>query len=116
MSDEIQSTTSDHVQKTSGLAIVSLVCGVLGLTFLPLLGALVAVITAPLAKKEIRESDGTMSGWEIAQAGQILGWIGIGLSVIILCCITVLVIIPLSFVVPIFRDSYYYWLVCIPFQ
>jgi hypothetical protein len=67
------------------MAIISLVAGILGLTFLPFVGSVVAVITAPMAKKEIAASGGTLGGEGLATAGQILGWIGIGLSVLGLC-------------------------------
>jgi hypothetical protein len=73
----------------SSLAIVSLIAGVLGLTLFPLIGSIIAVITGPMAKKEIRESAGTLSGEGLATAGMILGWIGIGLSVFGLCIVGV---------------------------
>ncbi len=78
----------------SSMAIVSLVAGILGLTFFPLVGSIVAVITAPMAIKEIRESGGALGGEGLATAGQILGWIGIGLSVLGLCIGGVVLAIP----------------------
>jgi hypothetical protein len=67
------------------MAIVSLIAGILGLTFFPLLGCIVAIITGSMAKKEIRESSGALGGDGMATAGLVLGWIGIGLSLIGLC-------------------------------
>ncbi len=71
--------------KNSTLAIVSLVTGILGI---PCCGcfilAIVAAITGYLAKKEIAESNGTKTGAGMAQAGFILGIIGIVLGVIAL--------------------------------
>lgn len=78
----------------SSMAIVSLVAGILGLTFFPVIGSIVAVITAPMAKKEIRESGGALGGEGLAKAGQILGWIGIALSVLGLCIGGVILAIP----------------------
>jgi hypothetical protein len=69
----------------SSMAIISLVAGILGFTFFPLLGSIVAVITGPMAKKEIAESAGSLNGEGMAQAGLVLGWIGIALSVIGIC-------------------------------
>jgi hypothetical protein len=69
----------------SNLAIISLITGILGLTILPLLGSVVAVVTGQMAKREIRDSGGTLGGDGIASAGLILGWIGVGLSVLGLC-------------------------------
>jgi hypothetical protein len=69
----------------STMAIVSLIAGVLGLTFLPTIGSIVAVITGTMARKEIRESAGAIGGDGMAVAGLVLGWIGVGLLVIGLC-------------------------------
>jgi len=78
----------------STLALVSLITGILGLTFIPLLGSIVAVITGPMAQKEITESHGTLGGEGLAKAGIILGWIGIGLGIIGICIGGFLIAIP----------------------
>jgi hypothetical protein len=82
----------------SSMAIVSLVAGILGLTIVPTLGSIVAVITGIMAKNEIRTSRGTLSGEGMAKAGVILGWIGIALTVIGVCFFGVLVLLPLLLV------------------
>ena len=74
--------------QNSTMALVSLIAGILGLTMIPFLGSIVAVITGPMAKREIAESGGTLAGENLAQIGMILGWIGIGLGAIG-CCIFV---------------------------
>lgn len=66
----------------SSLAIASLVTGILGWTLIPLLGSIAAIITGHLAKKEIRESHGTLNGNSMATAGLILGYIQIGFVVL----------------------------------
>ena len=68
-------------QPNSTMAIVSLVSGILGWSFIPLLGSLIAIITGHMAKKEIRESAGTLGGNGLATAGLILGYIAIGLTI-----------------------------------
>jgi len=100
-------------RQNSGLAVASLVSGVLGVTFLPFLGSIAAVITAPMAKKEIRESDGMLAGEDMAKVGQILGWIGIALFGFALCCCAIIFAIPILAALGIFVDrlSTYYWLV-----
>jgi hypothetical protein len=60
--------------RTSSLAIVSLVAGILGWSLLPLVGTLAAIITGHMARKEIRASAGTLEGDGLAVAGLILGW------------------------------------------
>ena len=85
MTDEISTQIESPSNATSNLAVISLVAGVLGLTFFPLLGSIVAVITGPMAKKEIIESGGELSGDGMATAGMVLGWIAIALMVLGLC-------------------------------
>ena len=80
--------------QNSSMAVVSLIAGILGLTLFPVLGSIVAVITGPMAKKEIAASPGTVGGEGLAQAGIIMGWIGIGLTVVGLCVGGVLIAIP----------------------
>jgi len=60
--------------KTSGLAIASLVTSILGLS-------LIAVITGHIAKKQIRESMGALTGDGLATAGLIIGYIGLAIGV-----------------------------------
>ena len=87
--EPIQSTfssTSVPVQASS-LAIVSLVSGIACWFVLPLIGAIIAVITGHMAKKEIRESAGRLSGVEMANAGLTLGYVHLVLSAIMVCCI-----------------------------
>ena len=62
--------------RTSSLAIVSLIFGILAYVFLPFLGALIAVICGHSARAEIRRAPpGTIEGDGLALAGLILGWI-----------------------------------------
>jgi uncharacterized membrane protein len=82
-------------KQTSSLAIISVVCGFLGLTFLPLIGSIIAVIAAPFAKREIRENPEVYTGEELAKTGQILGWVGLILFVVIGCCCLLTIILPL---------------------
>lgn len=86
-------------RKTSGLAIASLICGITAWTILPIfLNAIAAVITGSLAKKEIRESNGTIVGSSLATAGLILGWVQIALAILAVLIIAVLAIVSPSLV------------------
>ena len=89
--------------KNSTLAIIALVAGILGVTFFPLIGSIVAVISGPMAKREIDESGGTLGGESLAQIGMILGWIGLALSVLG-CCIA-FGVIGCSFITLIFGQG-----------
>lgn len=65
---------------TNTMAIVSLVAGICGLTVVPFLGSIAAVITGPMAKRQIAETG--EEGTSFATWGLILGWIGIALGVL----------------------------------
>lgn len=74
------------VAKTNVLAIVALISGVVGLTVVPFVGSIVAVVTGHMARKELRRTGEQGEG--LALAGLITGYIGIGLGALV----TVLVI------------------------
>jgi len=88
------------------MALVSLIAGIVGLTIFPLIGSVVAVITGPMARKEIAASAGAQGGDGMARAGIILGWVGIGISVLGVCiaCL-VFVLVPLG-IFGAFRNDY----------
>jgi hypothetical protein len=67
---------------TSTLAIVSLVSGLLGWTFVPWIGSLVAVVTGHMARAEIRREPERVEGDGMAVAGLVLGYAMLVLSVV----------------------------------
>lgn len=69
------------MRSTNGKAIAALICGICAFVVCPLT-AIAAVILAPQAKREIAAQPDRYDGAGMAQAGQILGWIAIGLSVV----------------------------------
>ena len=71
-------------KKTAGIAITSLVFGILGLACLGPLGAIPAVICGHIAKSRIKASAGSLEGDGLALAGLILGYVSIGLMVVML--------------------------------
>jgi hypothetical protein len=70
---------------TSGLAITSLVCGIVSLLFswlfLPALASIAAVITGHMALKKTK-NDPTVGGRGMAFAGLILGYVVLGIGVL----------------------------------
>ncbi|MCX6056253.1 MAG: DUF4190 domain-containing protein [Chloroflexi bacterium] len=78
---------SPYNKKDSSLAIISLVSGLVGWTFVPVIGAITAIITGHLAKKEIRASGGMLAGDGMALAGLILGYAQIGILVLAAICL-----------------------------
>ena len=80
-----------HPAPASGMAVGSFVCGLLGITIVPLLGSLLAVILGHVALGQIRRSSGRQGGKGLAVAGLVLGYlvlvgaiIGIALWLILL--------------------------------
>lgn len=84
--------------RTSSLAVVSLIFGILAYMFLPGIGALVAVICGHAARSEIRrEPPGSIEGDGLALAGLILGWIQLALVVIALGIVILFLIGAIAF-------------------
>lgn len=76
---------------TSTLSLTSLIMGIAGWVILPIVGAIIAVITGHMAKKEIRESNGLLGGDGMATAGLVLGYSNLGLGV---CGCLAVILIP----------------------
>lgn len=70
--------------KTAGIAVTSLVLGILGLICLGPFAAIPAVICGHIAKSKIKEAAGALQGEGLALAGLILGYVGIGLSIVLI--------------------------------
>ena len=67
---------------SSGKATASLVLGILGLIFCPLVCSVLALVFGYQSRREIDASGGKMSGRGNAVAGIVLGWIGVALCVL----------------------------------
>lgn len=72
----------NDTNRTSTLAVISLVAGILGWTLLPFLGSLGAIITGHMARSEIRRAAGTVDGNGLAIAGLVLGWGSVVVTII----------------------------------
>ncbi|RPI53071.1 MAG: DUF4190 domain-containing protein [Chloroflexi bacterium] len=64
------------------MAVASLLLGIGGLTIVPLLGSILAIILGYMARKDIRQRPGETTGEGLATAGIVLGWIAVGLAVL----------------------------------
>jgi hypothetical protein len=78
------------IKRTSTLAIVSLVSGLLGWTLLPWLGSLAAIITGHMARAEIRREAETVEGDGLAIGGLVLGYTMVALSLLIILLIVLM--------------------------
>jgi hypothetical protein len=99
----IPETVGDVPQSTN--AMISLIAGILGLTAIPFIGSIIAIWTGRLAVVEIEESAGALTGTGMAQAGQVLGWIGVGLMVLTLCLAGLVILTSLVLMLFVFREA-----------
>ena len=67
-------------RRTNSLAIVSLIAGIAGLTLVPFIGSIVAVITGHMSLSQLKTSG--EEGRGIALGGLITGYVGLGLAVL----------------------------------
>lgn len=100
---------SDHFNetRTSTTAILSLISGILGWLGIFGVGGILAIILGYVAKKEIRQSRGFITGDGLATAGLVLGYTNVALSLIGLCIFLLFFMGLLSapvFCVPFFND------------
>lgn len=90
----------NEIKKNEKIAIISLVCGILGvllifvrvpfLYLMAIVPSILAIVLGRKAKKKIKNSDGKLKGEGIATAGFVLGIIGIILVVLALILMGVL--------------------------
>jgi hypothetical protein len=74
--------------RTSTMAVLSLVFGIVCWVALPFIGALAAVICGHAARGEIRRAaPGTIEGDGLAIAGLVLGWVHLALFVLALMAV-----------------------------
>lgn len=66
-------------QRTNGLAVASLVLGILWLYWI---GSILALLFGYRARRQVRDSAGTEGGSGMATAGIVLGWVGMGFLVL----------------------------------
>jgi acyl carrier protein len=79
------------VPATSGLAIASLVLGILGWFILPVIGSISAIVLGHMARGEIRRSDGRVEGKGLATAGLVLGYVGLVVFLLVMLLVISLV-------------------------
>ena len=65
----------------SGLAITSLVCGVLSVTMLPFLASIPAIVCGHMAQSQIKRSAGAIGGGGMAFAGMLIGYLSFALLI-----------------------------------
>jgi hypothetical protein len=69
---------------SNGKATASMVLGILGLVILYVIGPILALVFGYQSKNEIEASNGAQGGAGMATAGIVMGWIGVGLTILYL--------------------------------
>ena len=83
-----ESQEQSYAPPTSGSAIASLIFSILGLVgVLPIIGSVVGLILGYSARREIGERPNALGGDGLAQAGIVVGWVGIAFLVLLLCLV-----------------------------
>ena len=70
--------------QTSGKAIASFTCSLVGLFVCVFVGQIIGIVLGHQAKREIQFSEGRLCGDGLATAGIVIGWIGIGLDILLI--------------------------------
>jgi hypothetical protein len=93
-----QGTLGVGVQSTSVMAIVSLISGIAAWFLIPVIGAIVAIITGHVAKREIRDSGGRTDGETYATIGLWLGYAQMALGSLIVAIVILVIVaaIPMA--------------------
>ncbi len=67
--------------RTNALAIIAIICSILGLMGVPIVGSVLGIVLGQIAKKDISNSQGTQTGDSIAKVAIVIGWVGVILVV-----------------------------------
>ncbi len=70
--------------RTNTLAVISLVFGLLAWFGMPVIGAVVAVVTGHVALGEIRRAPDIYEGRGMAVVGVVLGWLNLALTAMVI--------------------------------
>lgn len=73
--------------QTDGTAIVVLVLAITSFVAMPVIPAIVALVLAPSAERDIAASGGRLTGETLVRAGRIVAWVHLGL------CLAFLVVV-----------------------
>lgn len=95
MTEPLSNLPPEAPLSTSGMAIASLVTGILGF-FGPVVFSLVAILTGYAARKETRAVPPRVGGDGFATAGIIMGWIQLALVVLAICITLVLLLLGIG--------------------
>ena len=70
--------------KTSGSAIAALILAIVSFVLCPVIPAIIALVLASTARREIRESGGWITGDGLVTAAKVIAWIHLALFVLVI--------------------------------
>jgi hypothetical protein len=70
------------VRQTCTAATISLIFGILSFFVLPVIGAIVAIVSGHMARAEIRRSQGVLEGDGLAVGGLVLGYVHLAAAIL----------------------------------
>jgi hypothetical protein len=76
--------SASGVQDSNRKATASLICGIVGIVFCPIVFSVAAIILGYQARKEIDASAGRQQNRGIATAGIITGWVGLAFGAVLI--------------------------------
>jgi len=107
LNEQTKGETPMQQKQTAGEATASLVLGILSLIMFGILTAIPAVICGHIAKSKIKKDPDNLMGEGQALAGLIMGYITIGLSILVTIAILAAVAIPLMYGNPTYTPTEY---------
>ena len=81
--------------QTNGMAVASLVLGIVSLACSQCITAIPGVIFGHIALKQIRESGGTQTGRGLAIAGLVTGYVSLGILVVVVIVYAIIMLLAL---------------------
>lgn len=81
------------IPQTEASAVVSLVLGIVSMFALSVLAGIPAIILGRSAQRNIRASQGRLTGEGLAQAGIVLGWISVGLLAVTILFVLIIALV-----------------------
>lgn len=93
--DETKAARPQTARPTNGMAIASLVMGILSFTFLPLIGNILAIIFGFVAKDQIKKTHEDGDG--LALAGILIGAIPLIIALVIIAVVIIIALVSASF-------------------
>ncbi|MEO1824902.1 MAG: DUF4190 domain-containing protein [Roseibacillus sp.] len=78
--------------QSSGLAIASMVLGIVGILAVPIVCSIAAVICGHMARSQIRQGEGRVGGDGMAMTGLITGYLGLVIYLALIAIIIVMIV------------------------